>query len=200
MKSLLAILLIGLTLGSPAMAFDSATQTIIDGQKTGKPVAITDIATLMQTSARWCYKEEAGSCAWTDIYLEVTQEGAEFEVSNSWNADIDITLIDFGRFKDGRFICETGNNWLPTVRAVRRADGTMVNGRALHALKAEIAPVIEADQQDCFSYQYRGADGAAETVTLLQKQWRDGVHDPERDALVTLYFNDGDADALTLRW
>ena len=45
-----------------------------------------------------------------------------------------------------------------------------------------------------------GADADAQTITLLQRQWRDGAHVREQDADVTLHFNGADADALSLRW
>lgn len=49
-------------------------------------------------------------------------------VSNAWDGDIDVSFIDKGKFADGRYICETRINWLASVRAMRRDDGSVVSG------------------------------------------------------------------------
>ena len=200
MKIVLAAIALSLMPLSTALAFDATTAAVIAGQKIGKPVAIADVAALMEGSARWCYVEDAGSCAWTDVYLAVTTEGAEYEIGNAWDDSVDIALIDHGRFADGKAICETDSDWLASVRATRRADGSAMSGRELRDLKAQIAEVTGAPGHDCFDYVYRGADAAAQTVTLLQRQSSDGVYDQAQDTLVTLHFDPETAAQLTLRW
>ena len=200
MKTLLTAMALVLASGSSALAFDTATQAIIDRHKANKPVSITDIATLMQSSERWCYLEEAGTCAWSDIYLEVTDSGAAFEIGNAWSETVDIAFIDSGTFRDGRYICEAGIDWIPTVRAVRRADGVMLLGRELKALKTEIAATRTDTVIDCFDYLYRSADAANQTVTLLQRQYTDDAYDPTKDTEVVLHFDPANASALTWRW
>jgi len=200
MKSLLAVITLSLVSVSGAVAFDAPTQAVIAGQKIGKPVAIEAVATLMNASERWCYLEEAGSCVWSDVYLAVGASGASFEISNAWDENIDIAFIDHGTFEAGKSICETDLDWLPSVRASRRADGTALSGRALRDLKVEIAEVVGEPARDCFDYVYRGADASRQTVTLLQRQSRDGVYEPDKDTLVTLHFDPAVAQALTLRW
>jgi hypothetical protein len=54
MKTLLAATALTLAFGSSAFGFDTATQAIIDRHKANKPVAITDVATLMRSRERWC--------------------------------------------------------------------------------------------------------------------------------------------------
>ena len=82
-----------------------------------------------------------------------------------------------------------------------RADGNAIEGRALAALKQEIyGEVALEDNDDCFDYLYQGQDKAAETVTLLQRQYVDGTTDPANDALVTLHFNTETAEALGWYW
>jgi len=200
MKTLLAAIALCLLSLPGAWAFDAATEAVIASQKIGKPVAIEDVARLMQASERWCYLEEAGSCAWTDVYLDVSPDGAEYEIGNAWDATIDIALIAHGRFENGQAICETANDWLASVRAMRRDDASLVGGRALRDLKAEIAAVVGPPSQDCFDYVFRGVDTATQTITLLQRQSSDGVHDPAQDTLVTLHFDPETAAQLSLRW
>ena len=164
--------------------------------KVGKLVPITEIATLMRQSQRWCYIEQDGSCSWSDIYLDVTDAGATYEIGNAWDANFDVIFTDHGTFEDGRYICETGYDWVPTIRAMNRADGTPVNGRDLWALKTEIGEGRN-ESVDCFDYLLKGSDAEAETITLLQRQFTDGVTDPINDVTVTLHFNAADAAALS---
>ena len=198
----LAILLV-LLCGSvmPGLAQDAQSQALIDHMKTGKLVHISDIAVLMMDSERWCYREQDGNCAWSDIYLSTSAKGATYEISNPWSEEVDISFIDEGVFKDDRYICETGLDWVPTVRAYGRESGTAIEGRELAALKDEIYGVVNVeDDDDCFDYLFQHQDKAAETVTLLQRQYVDGQTDPANDALVTLYFNKEAADALGWYW
>lgn len=195
MRRLLACLVAGLLGLSPALAFDAGTKDVLDRMKVGKLVPIAEIATLMRNSERWCYAERDGGCSWSDIYLEVTEEGATYEIGNAWDADRDVIFTDHGRFEEGRYICETGYDWVPTLRAINRADGTAINGRPLWALKTEIG--ARAEGVDCFDYILKGSDAEAETITLLQRQFTEGVTDASDDVTVTLHFNVDTAAALT---
>lgn len=199
MKTLIAVLAIVLAGTVPALAFDDATQDVTARYKSGKPMAITDVAVLMQASERWCYLEDAASCAWSDIYLEVTGEGVQYEIANAWDEAVNITFTDQGVFEDNRYICETKRDWLPTLGATSRSDGAVIGGRQLWALKAELAE-IRSTVIDCFDYLYLGADPAAQTITLLQRQYTDETYDPGQDTEVTLHFDAKGAQALTLRW
>lgn len=196
MRRLLACLVIGLIGILPAWAFDQGTQDVLDRMKVGKLVPITEVATLMRNSERWCYIEDEGSCSWSDIYLDVTDEGATYEIGNAWDADRDVIFTDQGTFEEGRYICETGYDWVPTVRAINRADGSIVYGRALWDLKTAISE-NRNESIDCYDYVLKGSDPDAETITLLQRQFTDGATDPLNDVTVTLHFNADTAAALT---
>ncbi|WP_449393699.1 hypothetical protein [Devosia riboflavina] len=196
MRRLVACLVIGLIGISPALAFDAGTQSVLDRMKIGKLVPITEIATLMRSSARWCYAEEEGSCSWSDIYLDVTDEGATYEIGNAWDANYDVIFTDHGKFEEGRYICETGYDWVPTLRAINRADGSDLGGRTLWELKTQIGEG-RSEGIDCFDYILKGSDTEAETITLLQRQFTDGVTDTLNDVTVTLHFNADTAAALT---
>jgi hypothetical protein len=198
MKTLLAVAALTLAAIIPVHAFDDATQDVVRRHKANKPVSAADIATLMQSSERWCYAEDAGSCAWTDIYLDVTDTGATFEIGNAWSEDIDLIFTDRGTF-EGSQVCEAGDDWIDSTRAINRADGQQIYGRELWALKAEVKSV-QNGIIDCFDYLYRSSDDARQTVTLLQRQYQDGVQLPERDTEVTLHFDADTAKALTWRW
>ncbi|QDZ11507.1 hypothetical protein [Devosia ginsengisoli] len=200
MKTLLAALAIATVTASTAMAFDADSQAIIDRHKSGKLVAIHDVATLMRSSAQWCYLNQDHTCAWTDIYLDVTDTGATFEIGNAWDADTDIAFTDKGVFEDDRYICETDYDWVPSVRATRRSDGSVITGRLLWDLKADIYAIRAGDIQNCFDYLYLRADPDYEQITLLQRQYADGVHDETRDVEVTLHMNSEDAAGLSWRW
>lgn len=196
MRRLMACLVISLAALSPAFAFDSETSAALERVKVGKLVPLSTVQTLMRNSERWCYAESEGSCAWSDIYLEVTDTEATYEIGNAWNADYDVIFTDHGTFKDDRYICESDHDWLPTLRAIDRSDQTLVGGRELWTLRNEIGD--RRDQTiDCFDYVFRGSDPEAETVILLQRQFTDGVTDPNRDATVTIHFNAANAAALT---
>lgn len=186
---------------SAAAAFDEATQSVIDRHKKGgKPVSMTDVAGLMQASERWCYAEMDGTCSWSDIYVEVTDAGAVFEIGNAWSETADIVFTDRGTFKDDRYICETGDDWVPTMRAFSRQDGSALGGRELWALKTEVTAAIAGGTVDCFDYLYRSSYADAQTITLLQRQYTDDVYDPNMDTEVTLHFDAADAAKLTWRW
>ena len=197
MKALLAAAAIALVSASAALAFDADTQAVIDRHKANKPVSMTDMATLMRSSEQWCYVNQDHSCAWTDIYLEVTNLGATFEIGNAWDAETDVAFTDKGIFRDDRYICETGADWVPTVRATRRSDGSVISGRQLWELKQAIYATRDGDTQDCFDYRYLRSDPDQLTITLLQRQYTDDVHVPENDVEVTLHFDAETAAALT---
>ncbi len=188
-----------LAIAMPAMAMDDASQAVVERLKPGKLVHIEDVGTLMMGSERWCYHESEGACAWSDIYLEVTADGARYEIGNAWDENTDIISIDEGELRDGRYVCETGFDWVPTVRAFSREDGTALSGRELDALRQEIAANV-SERSDCYDYVYRGRDEDADTVMLLQRQYSGGVHDPANDAEVTLHFDKASADALGWYW
>lgn len=188
-----------LALGTTAaFAFPAEIDTALAGLKVGKAVHIDTVAEFMRLSERWCYKEADNACSWTDIYLSVDADGATYEIANAWSEDIDVAFVDRGVFKQGRFICETGYDWIPSVRATRRSDGSMLSGRELAALRDEIAGYQDG-YQDCFDYEYRGSDTEAGTITLLQRQYDDsGNTDPANDAEVTLHFDPTTAAGLGL--
>ena len=199
MKMLFAAMAITLATG-PALAFDADIQTIIDQHKAGKPLAMHDVAELMRGSERWCYINQDHTCAWTDIYLEVTDLGVTYEIGNAWSAETDIAFTDKGVFKDDRYICEAGYDWVPTMRAMRRSDGSVIGGRMLWDLRLDVYETRSSDTQDCFDYLYLRSDPNQEVVTLLQRQYIDDVHDESRDVEVTLHFNAEDAAGLQWRW
>lgn len=200
MKTLLAAMVVALATAPAAMAFDAEVQDIIASHKAGKPVAMHDVATLMQLSAQWCYLYQEHSCAWTDIYLDVTDKGATFEIGNAWDADTDIAFTDRAVFRDDRYICETGYDWVPSLRATRRSDGSVLGGRMLWDLKAKVAVNRDAESIDCFDYLYLRSDADGETVTLLQRQYTDDVHVESNDVEVSVHFNAEDAAGLLWRW
>lgn len=200
MKTLLAAMAIALATASPAFAFDAETQAVIDRYKANKPVNVTDLAQLMRASEKWCYINQDHSCAWTDIYLDVTDEGATFEIGNAWDADTDIAFTDEGEFRDNRYICESGKNWVPTVRATRRSDGSVIDGRMLWELKAAIQANQTSESLDCFDYLFLRSDADYQTVTLLQRQYTDDVRVEGNDVEVSLHMSAEDAAGLTWRW
>ena len=200
MKLLLAAMAITLTTGSAALAFDADTQAIIDRYKANKPVSMTNVAQLMRASEQWCYINQDHSCAWTDIYLEVTNLGVTYEIGNAWDADTDIAFTDKGVFREDRYVCEMGYDWVPTMRATRRSDGSVIDGRMLWDLRLAIYETRSGDTQDCFDYLFLRSDANQQTITLLQRQYTDDVHLEGNDVEVSLHFNAEDAAGLTWRW
>ena len=200
MKMLLAAMAITLATGSAALAFDADIQAIISRHKANKPVSMTDMAQFMRASEQWCYDNQDHSCAWTDIYLEVTDTGVTYEIGNAWDADTDIAFTDEGVFRDDRYICETGKDWVPSVRATRRSDGSVIDGRMLWDLKAAISATRDGESQDCFDYLFLRSNPDQQTVTVLQRQYTDDQHVEGNDVEVSLHFNAEDAAGLTWRW
>nr|WP_295885761.1 hypothetical protein [uncultured Devosia sp.] len=200
MKMLLAAMAIMLTTGSAALAFDTDTQAVIDRHKANKPVSMNDVATLMRSSEQWCYISQDHSCAWTDIYLDVTNKGVTYEIGNAWDAETDVAFTDEGVFRDDRYICETGKDWVPTIRATRRSDDSVIAGRQLWELRKAIYATRDGDTLDCFDYLYLRSDANQQTITLLQRQYTDDAHVEGNDVEVTLHFDAEDAAGLTWRW
>ncbi|NMA97510.1 MAG: hypothetical protein GX970_05250 [Phyllobacteriaceae bacterium] len=197
MKQIWAALVLGLVPMVPAVAFDDASQAVIDRAKVGKLLSIDDVATLMMGAERWCYNQQDYECAWSDIYLSTDADGATFEISHPWSDAVDIAFVSEGVFRDGRYICENAYNWVPSVRAYERGDGWALEGRELAALKAEIAETVDtSDDHACFDYIYRGHDRDEETITLLQRDYAGPDGNVLGEATVTLHFNRDTADEL----
>lgn len=184
--------LAGLT---PALAFETSVREGLDRMKIGKVLPIGEVATLMRESERWCYNQEGEGCAWSDIYLDVTDTGATFEIGNAWDDEVNVYFTDQGTFEDNRFICESTVDWLPTLRATRRDDGMPIGGRELWAIRSQMSG--NTGPTDCFDYVLKSSDEVAETITLLQRKWTDGVTDEAQDAIVTIHFDPTTAAALT---
>lgn len=197
MNRFLAALTLTLVPIFPALAFDDASQEVIERAKVGKPLPIGDVATLMMGAERWCYNQQANECAWSDIYLSTSADGATFEISYPWSDAADIAFVSEGVFRDGRYICENAFNWVPSVRAYQRDDGWALEGRDLAALKEEIASVVDfSDDRACFDYMYRGHDANEETITLLQRDYAGPDGEVLGEATVTLHFDRDTAEEL----
>jgi hypothetical protein len=200
MKTMAGALALVLLTSATTLAFEPETEAVTTRYKAQKLVSASDIGTLMRTSERWCYAEEDGQCSWSDIYLDVTDTDARFEISNAWSGTIDLSFVDRGVFNDKNQICETGEDWGDTVHARERADGTAVTGRELQAIKDELLANRNEPVIDCFDYLYQSADPIKQTVTLLQRQYTGDMHQPDADVVVTLHFDPASAKALQLRW
>lgn len=197
MKRIWAISAMTLAAILPSQAFDDASQAVIDRAKVGKALPIEDVATLMMGAERWCYNQQDDECAWSDIYLSTSAEGATFEISHPWSQTVDIVFVSAGVFREGRYICENAVDWIPSVRAYERGEGWALEGRELAALKQEIADTVDlTDDHACFDYIYRGHDVNEETVTLLQRDYAGPDGNPLGEAMVTLHFDKDIADAL----
>ena len=201
MLRLATLVALGLAAAAPALSFDAASQGALDAMKRGKPVPIAEVATLMLGAQKWCYNQRESQCAWSDTYLAINGNAVSFELSHPWNEEVDITYVNQGVLREGRFICGSGFNWIPSVRAYGRPDGLEIGGRDLAALKLEIEQFTTPEQEfDCFDYVLEDVDDAAQTVILLQRQYIDGVTDPANDATVTLHFDQATADGLGWYW
>lgn len=198
-----AMLLLAAACGGAAAAMDVEAETLARGYKSGKDLPITDVATLMRLSERWCYNQQDMTCAWSDVYLDVTEDGAIYELTSLWDADHEIMLTERGTFEEDRFICETAQITAATMRARTVADGTPIGGRDLWLLKGEVTLAYEANPKSpetCYDYTFLSLSIPDDTITLRQRIWRDGVTDPAEDAEVTLHFDAAKAAALTTRW
>lgn len=201
MRHIVSVVLLLVMSAVPTFAYDAASQAVIDRLKSGKLVSVSELAGLMMGAERWCYNQRDDECDWSEIYLSADADGAEYELSHAWNEEVDIALIDRGEFRDGRYFCEAGSDWLPSLRAYSRAGGTAIEGRELAALRKAVAELLPTEKSSaCFDYLYRGHDAAAQTITLLQRQFTGGVHAPEGDAEVTLHFDKESAENLGWYW
>src|SRR5690606_12977794 len=127
------------------------SQAIIDRFKPGKRLPLAELASLMLGAERWCYNQQDGECAWSDIYLWADESGAGYELSNPWSEAVDISLVDRGVFRDDRYFCEAGFDWIASVRAYSREDGLAIEGRDLHRLREDIAAMMQIEgADDCF--------------------------------------------------
>lgn len=196
MRRLFSTALILLCAMVPAQAFEPATQAALDRLKVGKMVPTDVLAVLMRTSERWCYFEAESKCDWSDIYLDVSDEGARFELSNAWDSIHDIAFLNRGIFRDGRFFCEVPHDWGATLRAIDSRDGRPLGGRELEELRREVASYQNYDSSDCFDYELSAIDTELQTVKLLQRHYRNDTTDPVDDAPVTLHFDADTAAAL----
>jgi hypothetical protein len=194
----LAVVLLGT---AAATAFDDASQAVIDRSKTGKGVTITDVATLMMASERWCYNQQDTKCQWSDVYLSTTADKAVIEISTAWSETTDISYVSEGEFREGRFICDIAFDWIPSVRAYGRVDGYALEGRELADLRAEISEMVDtSDDHACYDYIYRGHDASAQTITLLQRDYAGTGGDVLGEATVTLHFDKVTAEGLGWYW
>ena len=200
MKFVFAAMALTLGMASAAQAYDADIEAIIDGQKPGKAMARQSVSTLMAGAEAWCYDEMRGACSWREVYLDVRQDGVTFELANYYALDIDYAFTDQGVFR-GNKICQSGFNWLPSLRASYRTDGRMMGGRDLQDFRlamTEARPRIDS-YSDCFDYLYVSSDAAKDTVTLLQRQYDNEGYYPAGDVEVTLHFDKESAAALKLR-
>lgn len=201
MKNLLLAVAALLALASPAFAIDPTPEAISHTYKSGKPIHVDDVQALMRQAEVWCYNEDSGTCDWAETYLSVTggSEGVVYESTNAWNSDIDVTFVDKAQF-DAKLLCEYGYDKVPSTRAVNRADGSVIGGRALDALRSEVYANQSGNSDDCFDYLFMSYDADAQTMTLTQRQYVGGVMDPSRDAAIVLHFNAADVAGLTQRY
>ena len=188
-----------LALSGPAFAFDPAIAEIVATLKPKAMVDTKDLAALMQGSERWCYKEDDGSCSWSDVYLQPTAAGPRLEVSSAIRDEYDLYFFNQAIFLEDRYSCEYGYDWSASARLTRRSDGTPVNGRELDAVRVQLADSVGDEAPHCFDYLFVGADTEANTVTLLQRSYMDMVKVEGSEVPVTLHFDAADANALTLR-
>lgn len=200
MKHLLVAAAALLTLASPAFAIDPSPEVIAHTYKSSKPLHIDDVAALMRQAEVWCYREDAGSCDWTEIYLNVADGpgGVVYETSNVWNAETIVTFVDKAQWAENR-LCEYDFDKVPSTRATNRADGSALSGRALDALRTEVMATLDTSVTYCFDYLFMAYDPEAQTMALRQREYVDGVLDDTLDAEITLHFNAADVAALTLR-
>ena len=201
MRKLLLAAAAVMALAGPALALDPSPEAIANTTKAGKMLHADEVAALMRQAEAWCYNEESGSCDWSEVYLSVDPgaEGIVYESANSWDADRDVYFVDKAQFKDERYVCEYGYDKVPSTRATR-TDGSMIAGRELDALRADITANRADDTIDCFDYVFVSYDAGAGVMNLKQRQYVAGVVDPSKEAAITLHFNAADAAGLKLRY
>lgn len=201
MKNLLLAAAALLALASPAFAIDPSPEVISNTYKSGKPLHIDEVQALMRQAEIWCYNEDSGTCDWAEIYLSAAggPEGVVYESTNAWNSDTDVTFVDKAQFQD-KLLCEYGYDKVPSTRAVNRTDGSVIGGRALDALRAEVYANQTGNSDDCFDYLYMSYNAAAGTMALKQRQYVGGVLDPALESDITLHFNAADVPSLKQRY
>ena len=192
----LAIILICVLAGfAPAFALDADIESILARQKLGKPVNMTDATQLMLGAEIWCYDPSEGQCGWSEIYLSVTDNLAIYDASNAWDDVYDIHLVNRGELRENRYICDFSFDWRPSVRISRRSDGKAVNGREFDALSSDISGSGPPISENCYDFVFQSADD--EVITLIMRQFLDGEHEADLDAVVELYFDPERAAAIT---
>jgi hypothetical protein len=196
MLRLFAVAALALTTAAPALAFSADTEALVSRLKSGKLIPGATVAELMRSAERWCYWEQEGACSWSDIYLEVDETGVTYEIGNAWETDISLFFTDTGVWQ-GNEICETGEEWIASVRATRISDGTPIGGRELWDIKNDVLANRGESFIDCFDYLFLRADPDANTVTLLQRHYQEGTYVPANDAEVSIHFDPDTAAALT---
>ena len=202
MKTLfLAAVLLAVSTGA-SFAIDDASLAVAQSYKPKKQIKIEDVAVLMRGADYWCYKETSDGCDWGERYLDVGAETATYEVSNAWDETRDIAFTDVAEFRDGRFICENGYDYIPSVYGHNRQSGEPIFGRELAGIKAEMVTNNAGDTTlNCFDYVFGSVDAGAGIITITQRQFiEDGTTDPANDAVVTLHFDTTDAPVTLLNW
>lgn len=185
-----------LALSGPAVAFDPDVAAVIDGLRPKAQLNVRDVATLMRNSAKWCYLETDGACSWADVYLDVTESGPVVEISNAYDADYVLYIVDKAEFRDEAYSCEYDYDWTASTRLVSQADGSSVGGRELYDLRVQFESNFGIDDPDCFDYLFVRANEEEQTVTLMQRTFSDSVMDEGSQTLVTIHFDPADAMAL----
>src|SRR4051794_27094518 len=93
-----------LTFSGPAIAFDPTIAELVGNLTPKALVSLADIVVLMKGSERWCYGESNGSCAWSDVYLEVTDAGPRVEISNEYWDEYNMYIVDKAEFQQDRYV------------------------------------------------------------------------------------------------
>lgn len=197
--SLVLCAALSIGLGGPATAFEPEVAALVSQLKPNKLVPGDTLGGLMAGSRIWCYDAEGTTCRWTDRYLAADATGAEFELSYMWTPDTAVTVTN-GLVIAGDSACYSGIQYVDTLTATR--DGQAVSGKPLDKIKGELRAVLEptATVEFCFDYSFVRADERASTVTLLQREYSDGVYGgAAEDVEVVLHFDAASAEALTLR-
>jgi hypothetical protein len=185
-----------LALSGPAMAFDPDVAAVIDSLRPKAQLDVRDIATLMRNSEKWCYAEIDSACSWADVYLDVSDSGPVIEISNAYDADYELYMVDKAEFRDEVYSCEYDYDWTSSVRLVSRSDGTGLGGKELYELRVQFENNLGIDDPNCFDYLFVRSDAELQTVTLMQRTFSDFVMDEGSQVVVTLHFDAANAAAL----
>lgn len=196
MKKALYALTALLALSGPAMAFDPDVAAVLDSLKPKAQLDVRDIATLMRNSERWCYAETDNACSWADVYLDVSENGPVIEISNAYDADFELYIVDKAEFRDEVYSCEYDYDWTSSIRLISRSDGSSIGGKELYDLRVQFENNFGIDDPDCFDYLFVRSDEDQQTVTLMQRTFSDFVIDAGSQVLVTIHFDPANAAAL----